>query len=65
MSVQNEEELRNVWAVGWEACPGLLTGWGGGAQRGRGCCWEWVFGGVAGERELETGSIWALLMEKM
>lgn len=42
-----------------------LTNRMGGAQRGRGCCWEWVFGGVAGERELETGSIWALLMEKM
>lgn len=36
MSVQNEEELRNVWAVGWEACPSLLTGWEeGGAEERR------------------------------
>lgn len=32
MSVQNEEELRNVWAAGWEACPSLLTGWGWGGS---------------------------------
>lgn len=42
MSVQNEEELRNVWAAGWEACPSLLTGWWTG-----GCC-KWMSGWLTG-----------------
>lgn len=42
MSVQNEEELRNVWAVGWEACPSLLTGWGRGRVVGEGTLVEVV-----------------------
>lgn len=47
MSVQNEEELRNVWAVGWEACPSLLTGWeeGGAEERREG-------GGLEGSKNL-------------
>lgn len=44
MSVQNEEELRNVWVAGWEARPSLLTGWGArrrsGWVGGWGCCRE-------------------------